>query len=100
LSLEVLVKLRDRVSNQISKMAAAMRSEVEAKLARIDGYGRQPAGRRGRKKKHALKGRKVAPRYRSKKDPKVTWAGRGATPRWMRDEMKAGKLNKDAFLIK
>jgi DNA-binding protein H-NS len=47
-----------------------------------------------------LKGRKVAPKYRSKKNQKLTWAGRGATPRWMRDEMKAGKLNKDAFLIK
>jgi DNA-binding protein H-NS len=30
----------------------------------------------------------------------MTWAGRGATPRWMRDEMKAGKLKKEAFLIK
>jgi DNA-binding protein H-NS len=47
-----------------------------------------------------LKGRKVAAKYRSKKDPKQTWAGRGATPRWMRDEMKAGKLKKEAFLIK
>jgi hypothetical protein len=37
-------------------------------------------------------GRKVAPKYRSKKDPKLTWAGRGAIPLWMRDEMKAGKL--------
>jgi len=30
----------------------------------------------------------------------LTWAGRGATPVWMRDEMKAGKRKKDAFLIK
>ena len=41
-------------------------------------------------------GRKVAPKYRSSKDPKLTWE----TPVWMRDEMKAGKLKKDAFLIK
>jgi DNA-binding protein H-NS len=47
-----------------------------------------------------LKGHKVAPKYRSKKDLKLTWAGRGAIPRWMRDEMKAKKLKKDAFLIK
>jgi GGDEF domain-containing protein len=44
--------------------------------------------------------RKVAAKYRSKKDPKLTWAGRGATPRWMRDEMKVGKLKKEAFLIR
>jgi len=29
----------------------------------------------------------------------LTWAGRGATRRWMRDEMKARKLKKEAFLI-
>jgi DNA-binding protein H-NS len=53
-----------------------------------------------RKRGSALKGRKVAPKYRSKKNRKLTWAGRGATPRWMRDEMKAAKLKKEAFLIK
>jgi DNA-binding protein H-NS len=56
----------------------------------------RPPGRRG----STLKGRKVAAKYRSKKDPKLTWAGRGATPRWMREEMKARKLKKEAFLIK
>jgi DNA-binding protein H-NS len=42
----------------------------------------------------------VAPKYRSKQNPKLTWAARGAVPRWMRDEMKARKLKKEAFLIK
>ena len=46
------------------------------------------------------KGRKVAAKYRSKKDPKLTWAGRGATPIWMREEMKGTKLKKENFLIK
>ena len=54
----------------------------------------------GRPRGSSLKGRKVPAKYRSRKDPKMTWAGRGATPRWMRDEMKAGKLKKEAFLIK
>jgi DNA-binding protein H-NS len=48
----------------------------------------------------SLKGRKVPPKYRSKKDPSLKWSGRGATPVWMRIEMKGTKLNKDAFLIK
>jgi DNA-binding protein H-NS len=78
MSLEALVELRDRVSAQISKMATAMRSELEGKLARINGY--QSAAPRGRKEKHGLAGRKVAPKYRSKKDPKLTWAGRGFVP--------------------
>ena len=63
-------------------------------MARGSGNGRM--GKRGT----SLKGRKVPPKYRSKKDPKLQWAGRGATPIWMRNEMKAGKLKKEAFLIK
>jgi len=47
-----------------------------------------------------MKGRKVPPKYRSKANPTLTWAGRGATPRWMREEMKKRKLKKEAFLIK
>jgi DNA-binding protein H-NS len=95
MSLEALVDLRDRVSARISKVAAAMRSELEGKLARIDGD--HPAARPGRKKKHALAGRKVAAKYR---DPKTrtTWAGRGAQPVWLREAIKGGaKL--DDFLI-
>jgi H-NS histone family len=42
----------------------------------------------------------VAAKYSSRKDPKLTWASRGATPRWTRDEMQAGKLRKKVFLIK
>jgi integrase len=43
--------------------------------------------------------RKIAPKYRSKKNPKLTWAGRGATPVWMRDEMRGTKLKKENFLL-
>jgi DNA-binding protein H-NS len=40
------------------------------------------------------------PKYQSKKDPKLKWSGRGATPVWMRNEMKGTKLKKENFLIK
>ena len=43
--------------------------------------------------------RKAAPKYRSRKDAKVVWSGRGVTPVWMREEMKGTKLKKDDFLI-
>jgi DNA-binding protein H-NS len=101
MSLEALIELRDNVTSTIAEQAA----ELQKQLSRLTGgtnvgngvrRGRPP----GRKRGSALKGRKVAAKYRSKKDPKLTWAGRGATPRWMRDEMKARKLKKDAFLIK
>jgi DNA-binding protein H-NS len=100
LSLEALIELRDTITSTLSGQAA----ELQKRLAKLTGTdvgngvrrGRPP----GRKRGSALKGRKVAAKYRSKKDPKLTWAGRGATPRWMRDEMKARKLKKEAFLIK
>jgi len=90
------------VTEAISEQAESLR----AQLARLGG---RPSGnvaggrRRGPKpgtRRSKLKGRKVPAKYRSKKDPRLTWAGRGATPRWMRDEMKVRKLKKEAFLIK
>ena len=57
--------------------------------------GTSPTGKR-----KTLKGRKVAAQFRSKKDPKQTWSGRGATPRWMKAEMKGTKLTKESFRIK
>jgi DNA-binding protein H-NS len=96
LSVEALMNLRDDITTMLSKQADEMRRQL-ARLTGTDvGNGRKP----GRKRGSTLKGRKVAAKYRSRKDPKLTWAGRGATPRWMREEMKAGKLKKDAFLIK
>jgi DNA-binding protein H-NS len=98
MSIETLVDLRDSITDALSEKAAGLRKQLSALSGTDVGNGvrrGRPAGR-----KSALKGRKVAPKYRSKKNPKLTWAGRGATPRWMRDEMKARKLKKEAFLIK
>ncbi len=43
--------------------------------------------------------KKAPPKYRSRKNPKILWSGRGVTPVWMREEMKGTKLKKDDFLI-
>ena len=100
MSLDALVDLRDSITSTLSEQAVDLQKRL-ARLAGTDvGNGVRRGRPPGRKRRSTLKGRKVAPKYRSKKDPKLTWAGRGATPRWMRDEMKARKLKKDAFLIK
>jgi len=99
MSLEALIELRDNVTAVISDQAEGLKKQLASLTGDVASKGRRrgrPLGRRGSK----LKGRKVAPKYRSRKNPRLTWAGRGATPRWMRDEMKAGKLKKEAFLIK
>ena len=71
-----LIELRDQVDARL----AEVRRELEQSLSRLDGKGRRgrPVGG------HGLKGKKVAPKYRSKEDPKLTWTGRG--PRSEMDE--------------
>ena len=89
MSVEALFKLRDDVIQAIADRAADLRRQLSQLT------GSKPA--RAVKKR---KGKKVAPQFRSKKDPSVVWSGRGAIPRWMKEEMKGTKLKKESFRIK
>jgi DNA-binding protein H-NS len=100
MSLEALIELRNSITTTLSAQAAELQKQLASLTGTDVGNGVRRGRPPGRKRGSTLKGRKVAPKYRSRKNPKLTWAGRGATPRWMRDEMKAGKLTKGAFLIK
>ena len=100
MSIEALIDLRDTITATLSEQAAQLQQQLSRLTGTHTGNGAKPGRKPGRPRGSSLKGRKVPAKYRSRKDPKLTWAGRGATPRWMRDEMKAGKLKKDAFLIK
>jgi DNA-binding protein H-NS len=87
MDVQSLLELRKAVEAKLDEHKRLLEKQIE-QIA--------PQSRHGNK----TPGRKVEPKYRSKKDPKLTWAGRGALPLWMRDEMKAGRLKKDSFLIK
>jgi DNA-binding protein H-NS len=100
MSIEALLELRDSIGTTLRERAADLQKQLARVTGTDVGNGVKRGPKPGRPKGSKLRGRKVAPKYRSRKDPKLTWAGRGATPRWMRDEMKARKLKKDAFLIK
>jgi DNA-binding protein H-NS len=99
MSFDDILDLRERIDDHLSKLATSIRSDLAEKIARLDRVtgkaGRGPApSRRGR----SLKGRKVPPKYRNPKNSSETWAGRGATPRWLTAFIKQGrKLNE--FLI-
>lgn len=90
MSVEALFKLRDDVAKALADKASELRKQLSALTGDNPKRGR-PVGR---------KGRKVPAQFRSKKDPKLTWSGRGATPRWMKAEMKGTKLTKESFRIK
>ena len=92
MSVQALFKLRDDIAQAISDRASDLRNQLSQLT------GSKPA--RGAKKRKGRKGRKVAPQFRSKKDSSVVWSGRGAIPRWMKEEMKGTKLKKESFRIK
>jgi DNA-binding protein H-NS len=94
MSVEALFKLRDDVAQAIADRAADLRKH----LSLLTGSKPVRAAKNSAKKKR--KGKKVAPQFRSKKDPGLVWSGRGAIPRWMKQEMKGTRLNKESFRIK
>jgi DNA-binding protein H-NS len=91
-----------KLEDVLSKKVSEQRAYLEEKLSELGGYASAKVGRVRRALAGArTKGtrRKATPKYRSRKDPKVVWSGRGVMPVWMREEMKGTKLKKDDFLI-
>ena len=80
-----LLELRREVENTLTERARDLERQIV-----LLGEGRKrpgrPAGRTGRAS--ALRGVKVAPKYRGPGGE--TWAGRGATPRWLAALLKEG----------
>jgi DNA-binding protein H-NS len=94
LNVEGLMELRKQIDVALHKR----RAEIQRQLERMNLlHGETAVRRRGGRRKSALKGRKVAPKYRDRSGN--TWAGRGAKPRWLVAAMKGGK-KLESFLIK
>src|SRR5258706_16181797 len=91
MTVEALMNLREQVDETLLNR----RAEIEKQLERMDTAIVVVARRRvvGRS---VLKGRKVPPKYRGPSGE--TWAGRGAKPRWLVEQLKKGK-KLDDFLI-
>jgi DNA-binding protein H-NS len=85
MSIDALLKLREDLAKVLSRKAV----ELKGQLRRLDGdsgYKRGDGGSR-------LKGRKIAVKYRDRSVN--TWAGRGAQPVWLREQLKAGAKLED-----
>ena len=96
MSIEALVKLRDEIGAALSARAG----EMQQQLTRLGRWGgRKPGTDVGNgRRRSTLKGRKVAPKYRGPGG--VTWAGRGARPRWLAAAIKGGKKLEDFLITK
>jgi DNA-binding protein H-NS len=80
-----LMDLREEVESALS----GYRSTLEEQLASIGGSIASLGGNIVRRGRGALKGMKVAPKFRGPGGE--TWAGRGAKPRWLVAAIKEGK---------
>jgi len=94
MDVDALLALRADIDKRLSQK----RSELEKQLSRLSAESGRAAGnsRIGLGRGSALKGRKVAPKYRGPGGE--TWAGRGARPRWLSALVKQGR-KLDEFAI-
>ena len=94
MDVHALIDLRKQVEDTL----VSQRSTLERQLAALGGSMASIGTRvgRGGGRGSALKGKKVAPKYRSPDGE--TWAGRGAKPRWLVAAIKEGK-KLEQFLI-
>jgi DNA-binding protein H-NS len=93
------VALQDMQSNYKHK-AEAERKELLARIAELDALtGRPDPALPSKQAGDGRTGKPAPAKYRSKKEPDVTWSGRGADPKWLRAEMEETGEPKEAFLI-
>jgi DNA-binding protein H-NS len=92
MSVEALLKLRDDIGTMLSEKG----QELKKQLQRLEVGGWGSGRTRGATRSHPRKGIKVAPKYRGPNGE--TWAGRGATPKWLTALVKDGRKPEE-FLI-
>lgn len=90
-----LIALRAKIDMVLRRFDEKDRRELARLLRTVASSKERATQPRG----HALKGRKLKPKYRNSEDRTQTWAGRGLQPRWLRAQLKRGR-KLTAFLIK
>ena len=90
-----LLELRERIDEVLTHR----RRQLEAQLERIAGRSAGNSASGGDPQTYGRPKLRILPRFRSKKDPTVTWSGRGMLPKWMTAEMEGTVLTKEDFRI-
>jgi DNA-binding protein H-NS len=91
MSFDELIGLREKVDSLIASMAAVVKRDLQEKLDRLGRLSSKTRSAGPERRPHALRGRKIAPKYRNPKNRSETWAGRGMMPLWMRALVKQGR---------
>ena len=99
-------QLRSFIVNLENVLAAKVQQQREYLQGQLDGLAVYANNKAAKAVRTVMmipkrgKRRKAEPKYQSKKDKNLKWAGRGMLPVWMREEMKGTKLTKEDFAIK
>ena len=88
MDVDALLTLRADVEKTLAERSRDLQRQLALLGGERDKRRGRPAGRAGRPS--VLRGKKVAPKYRGPGGE--TWAGRGATPRWLAALVKEGHL--------
>ena len=93
MTVDALLKLRDDIGSVLGEKT----DDLKKQLRQLEAKAWGSSGRRGASAKaHPRKGIKVPAKYRGPGGE--TWAGRGATPRWLAALLSQG-IKRDDFLI-
>lgn len=93
-----LVMAKGVIETELELRAARERSRLIEAIGELRGVAAVKVATARHARPHALKGKKLPPRYRNPKNGKETWAGRGHRPRWLVAALKGGK-KLEAFAV-
>ena len=99
MAFDELLMAKGKIETEIELRSARERSRLIEAIGELRGVAVVKSGVALDARTHALKGRKLPPRYRNPKNRKETWAGRGNRPRWLVAALKGGR-KLEAFAVR
>ena len=87
LSNDELWALHEEVSETLAERLAAEKSVLETRLKLLSGQSHATKSGTSERRPYPA----VLPRFRNPDDPSETWAGRGKQPRWVAQQLSAGR---------
>jgi DNA-binding protein H-NS len=98
MALDELLMAKGKIETEIELRSARDRSRLIEAIGNLRSVAAVKSATARHAQPHALKGKKLPPRYRNPKNRKETWAGRGNRPRWLVAALKGGK-KLEAFAV-
>jgi DNA-binding protein H-NS len=85
MGVDALLELRDQLNQLLSERGKQAERQLRAIEDRLSATRPEPVS--------------IPVKFRSRQNPELTWSGRGAIPRWMREEIRGTRLTKEDFRI-